>query len=382
MTKRGKKLLSWVIALVLVLGLVPWISLTAKAEGDEASTSSDSGNGGSGAEAKVISIDKVTAVPRAYEKGNTSVDIAVTFWDGSRSVTLAENTDYTVTGTMESDTAGDNKTVNVTVMLNRHVNADYRLPSNTTTTTVNITKATPTTGDFTYEATTSLEYDGTEKTANVTSDKTGMGKITVGYYSDEERKTPVTPTAVGTYYVAIDVGEGTNYSAASRLHDPSWTFTINKETPPTGDFAFTEPTSPVDMFRLYNPNSGEHFYTGNEDEKDHLVSLGWNYEGVAWYAPESSSVPVYRLYNPNAGDHHYTMNKGEKDILIELGWNDEGIGWYSVVTEREPIYRLYNPNATTGTHHFTASEGERDYLISLGWKAEGIGWYGIGEDAA
>ena len=76
------------------------------------------------------------------------------------------------------------------------------------------------------------------------------------------------------------------------------------------------------------------------------------------------------------------MSEAEKDWLVGLGWNDEGIGWYSVVTEREPIYRLYNPNATTGAHHFTASEGERDYLISLGWRDEKIGWYGIGEDAA
>ena len=35
------------------------------------------------------------------------------------------------------------------------------------------------------------------------------------------------------------------------------------------------------MYRLYNPNSGEHFYTSNQGERDHLVSLGWRYEGVA-----------------------------------------------------------------------------------------------------
>ena len=27
----------------------------------------------------------------------------------------------------------------------------------------------------------------------------------------------------------------------------------------------------VDMFRLYNPNSGEHFYTASNTEKDSLV---------------------------------------------------------------------------------------------------------------
>ena len=134
----------------------------------------------------------------------------------------------------------------------------------------------------------------------------------------------------------------------------------------------------VEMHRLYNPNSGEHFFTGNVGEKDFLITLGWSYEGVAWYAPESSSVPVYRLYNPNAGDHHYTMNKGERDILIELGWNDEGIGWYSSDAKAVSVFRLYNPNAlSAGTHHFTANEGERDILVELGWNDEGIGWYGI-----
>lgn len=46
-------------------------------------------------------------------------------------------------------------------------------------------------------------------------------------------------------------------------------------------------------------------------ERKQLVSLGWKYEGVAWYAP-TSGQPVYRLYNPNAGDHHYTLDSNER----------------------------------------------------------------------
>lgn len=37
------------------------------------------------------------------------------------------------------------------------------------------------------------------------------------------------------------------------------------------------------MHRLYNPNSGEHFYTASEVERDHLVSIGWLYEDFGWY---------------------------------------------------------------------------------------------------
>lgn len=134
------------------------------------------------------------------------------------------------------------------------------------------------------------------------------------------------------------------------------------------------------MHRLYNPNSGEHFYTANGAEKDNLTSKGWKYEGTGWIAPDSGDGdPVYRLYNKNAGDHHYTLNTFERDMLIGKGWKDEGISWYSAVTDgRLPLYRQYNPNAKAGSHNYTTSKGEHDHLVNLGWKDEGIAWYAVG----
>lgn len=129
------------------------------------------------------------------------------------------------------------------------------------------------------------------------------------------------------------------------------------------------------MYRLYNPNSGEHFYTKTISEKKYLVSVGWNYEGIGWYAPVTGE-PIYRLYNPNVGDHHYTRDVDERDYLVSVGWNYEGIGWYSDTSESVPLHRLYNPNAVTGSHHYTITVSERDKLISLGWRYEGVGWYG------
>ena len=131
------------------------------------------------------------------------------------------------------------------------------------------------------------------------------------------------------------------------------------------------------MHRLYNPNSGEHFFTADDDERDNLVSLGWNNEGDAWNAPATSSTPVYRLYNPNAGEHHYTMSAEERDNLVSLGWNDENIGWYSDDAQSVPLYRVYNPNEFANNHHYTASVEERDWLVSLGWNDEDIAWYGL-----
>ena len=138
-----------------------------------------------------------------------------------------------------------------------------------------------------------------------------------------------------------------------------------------------DPEGIVKMYRMYNPNSGEHFYTARAAERDMLKRLGWNYEGVGWRAPEESDTPVYRLYNPNAGDHHYTTDKKERDMLVKKGWNDEGIGWYSADEDGAPVYRQYNPNAKTGTHNYTTNKKENDYLAHIGWKAEGIAWYGF-----
>lgn len=69
-------------------------------------------------------------------------------------------------------------------------------------------------------------------------------------------------------------------------------------------------------------------------------------------------------------------NLSERNKLIKIGWNDEGIGWYSDDSKGSPLYRLYNPNAVTGQHHYTMDTKERDKLIRIGWQDEGIGWYG------
>ena len=135
------------------------------------------------------------------------------------------------------------------------------------------------------------------------------------------------------------------------------------------------------MYRLYNPNSGEHFYTANAGERDSLVNVGWNYEGVAWNAPKTSGTPVYRLYSGT--DHHYTTSAGERDALMAAGWSYEDIGWYSDDAKGVPLYRQFNPNVNpsaptnnSGSHNYTTSKGENDQLVSVGWQEEGIGWYG------
>lgn len=135
-------------------------------------------------------------------------------------------------------------------------------------------------------------------------------------------------------------------------------------------------TSSRSMHRLYNPNSGEHFYTANSNEKNHLTKVGWKYEGIGWDAPASGNA-VYRLYNKNAGDHHYTLNVNEKNHLVKVGWKYEGVGWYSDTKKAVPLYRAYNPNAKAGSHNYTVNYGEQQNLLKHGWRNEGIAWYGV-----
>lgn len=162
--------------------------------------------------------------------------------------------------------------------------------------------------------------------------------------------------SVGTATVIIS-GNG-NYTGTVRK-----TFEISIERRP--------------VYRVYNPNSGEHHFTLSKEEQDMLVSLGWKNEAIAWVSPGWSKTPVYRLYNPNAGEHHYTTNEAERDNLVHVGWRYEGIGWYSDDAQTIAIYRVYNPNAYANNHHYTRDKSERDHLISLGWRDEDIGWYSL-----
>ncbi len=143
-------------------------------------------------------------------------------------------------------------------------------------------------------------------------------------------------------------------------------------------------------YRLYNPNSGEHFYTGSRKEALILIEAGWNFEGPGFVNPTTGNA-VYRLYNSKLGDHLYTNDVDEINSLINGGdWKfddgADGTHWVPAFPSADsstgkPMYRLYNPNAwdsgKAGAFHFTMSKEERDHLKSLGWIDEGIGWYSV-----
>ena len=132
--------------------------------------------------------------------------------------------------------------------------------------------------------------------------------------------------------------------------------------------AETEGTSPI--FRLYNPRTGNHFYTRSSSERDSAISNhSYVSEGTAFYAyPDQNSgkSPVYRFYSSLTGDHFYTASEGEKSSVQnnpQWGYTYEGIAFYvslSQESETSPVYRFYSPS--TGDHFYTASENEANSI--------------------
>ena len=119
------------------------------------------------------------------------------------------------------------------------------------------------------------------------------------------------------------------------------------------------------VYRLYNPNNGDHLYTTNYFEATGVYMSGWDYEGIAWVAPLAGE-PVYRVLNPTDGTHAFATAE-ERDGLAKLGWTAEGVAFYS--GGNKPIYRMYNPNS--GAHILTADINEHNGLTKLGWTCEG-----------
>lgn len=147
-----------------------------------------------------------------------------------------------------------------------------------------------------------------------------------------------------------------------------------------------DPVDALDVYRFYNPYSGEHLFTKDPREIDSLLVAGWHDESIEWLAPEVSAMPMWRLYNPYTFEHLYTMDGNEYRTLDAIGWNGEGIFCYSAAAEDSvPVYRLSNPYVDgIGAHHYTTDPNERAVLLKQGWVAEGsmggISCYGMTSD--
>ena len=151
-------------------------------------------------------------------------------------------------------------------------------------------------------------------------------------------------------------------------------------------------STPVYVF--YSPFMDDYFLTASETERS---SLEWEYRNgtqtyefsgiLGWaeaYATDTN-VPVYRFWNQNTTDHFYTSSYEEK-VQTEENYNSgrdgykyEGVAFYVPAYGYSPVYRLFN--TVTFSHVYITDASVRDSLISdyqcgySSWRYEGVAWY-------
>jgi Repeat of unknown function (DUF5648) len=150
-----------------------------------------------------------------------------------------------------------------------------------------------------------------------------------------------------------------------------------------------------ELYRLFNPGNGDHFYTADATERDNAANNGYQLEGVAGYlfdSQVSGTVPLYRLLNLGNGDHFYTADATESDNAANNGYQLEGVAGYlfdspqviqtSVNTPTTTeLYRLLNP--TTDDHLYTISGVERNNAITqAGYRYEGVACFVFADQRA
>jgi peroxidase len=146
-----------------------------------------------------------------------------------------------------------------------------------------------------------------------------------------------------------------------------------------------EHPSKVRFYRAYNPTVGSHFFTASQAEFENSIRGGYqdestNTDGFEILAvQEPGTVALYRLYNLQTGRHYYTSNAAEADFLEALvpaptagpdtrttGWRNEGVAGYVFASDTPgttPVFRLYN--SLSGSHLFTESAAVRDAVLSI-----------------
>lgn len=338
----------------------------------------------------------------------TTAELNFTFTIGRKAVTVSADTKtkvyghvdpaltYTVTGLVEDDTLNG--------VLSRTAGADvgtYAITQGTVSNGNNpnyaimfaganftITRANQAIFSITGKPTGTITY-GDSFTLG-TSGGSGSGAVTWvvskgSEYASVDNSGKVTTKGVGDVVITATKAESKNYKAISSTYAFTvkaaahvHTYDDNVDGTCNGcgvERQTVERRSVVHMFRMYNPWTGEHFYTGSEVERENLVAVGWKYEGIGFTFPANTGAPVYRLYEPDTGEHLYTMDEAEKNHLMANGWNYEGIAFNSAYDTEAVQYRLHNPYATVGAYHFTFSEVEKQNLLNAGWEYQGIGWY-------
>ena len=152
----------------------------------------------------------------------------------------------------------------------------------TTSVEYTIKKADLAAGDFTFSSPTDLTYNGSAKTATVTTAKTGVGTVTVTYFKGETRVAE--PKEAGEYTVKLSVAESLNYNSSTNLTAENWKFTIAK--------AGSACTAPTPITALT--------YTG---EAQTLINAGTTADGTMQYSTDGTNYGTTIPIGENAGEY-------------------------------------------------------------------------------
>ena len=144
--------------------------------------------------------------------------------------------------------------------------------------------------------------------------------------------------------------------------------------------------SETTVYRFFNNDTGIHFYTADEKEKNYIQKnlTSFIFEGASYQSVDPSkegaeAVPVYRFRNLETGIHLYTISEAERKAIVKSNqFVDEGEAFFAYKTKIEdsiPVYRFLNTD--TGAHFYTTSFNEKEDIENNlpEFKAEGIAYY-------
>lgn len=158
---------------------------------------------------------------------------------------------------------------------------------------------------------------------------------------------------------------------------------------------YTTPDStpaPQRMYRAYNTVADQHFYATSLGEYQVAVQAGYRDESTGpggfqtLTTLANGALPVHRLYNLQTGNHYYTVDANERDVLLSInpppatgndsrttGWRyekDEGYVYLASQAGTTEIFRLYN--ASNGDHLYTENPAERDSALAIDEMQNGV----------
>lgn len=82
------------------------------------------------------------------------------------------------------------------------------------------------------------------------------------------------------------------------------------------------------LYRLYNQNMVDHFYTSEASERDYAQQSGYELQEIIGYILPGAmcdSMPLYRFEHKQTGRHYYTLSQNDFPVAARAGYAYEGI---------------------------------------------------------